>query len=311
MRTAPRNHSLIALLTTSVFALGLFGCSDGAGTGAVTVGIADAPVDNAEHVYVEFTSVEIHGGGGTTVVDYGTDGGGNPVTKQIDLLALQGGLRDFLLQDHILGTGQYNWLRLSVNAEADGVYDSYIVIDGSPYELHIPSGSETGLKLNTPFNIYSGQTTDFTIDFDLRKSVHNPAGQVGPLGPVYLLRPTLRLLDSNETGRITGTLDPNIFSGLLCSAPELGYAVYAFTGSGISPDDVDGIEPEPVNSAMVEYVDSEYHYTLSFLSPGDYTVAATCQADSDDPAQDNQLNFVGNATVSVSAGADTVHPFNP
>jgi hypothetical protein len=175
----------------------------------------------------------------------------------------------------------------------------------------IPSGSETGLKLNTPFTVYTGRNTDLTIDFDLRKSVHNPDGQVGPAGLVYLLRPTLRLLDSNETGRITGTLDPSLFSGLACSAPELGYAVYAFEGIAITPDDVDGIEPEPVNTAMVEYIYSEYHYTLSFLKPGAYTIAATCQADGDDPAQDNVLIFVGTTTVSVATGVDTTHLFTP
>ena len=291
----------------------LAGCSGGGSgsSGQLTVGIADAPIDTADNVFVEFTGVKIHGTGGTTEIDFGTDGSGNPITKQIDLLALNGGLRDLLLDSYTLPIGHYTWIRLMVNAEIDGVYDSYIVISGSPYELYIPSGSNTGLKLNTPFNVYADKTTDFTIDFDLRKSVNNPEGKVGPLGPVYYLRPTLRLIDSNETGRIVGILDPTIFSALTCSSPEAGYAVYAFSGDDVTPDDVDGTDPDPVNTAKTDYVDSEYTYALSFMPPGNYTVAATCTADSDDPVQDNNIVFVGASNVSVTAGSDTAHNFTP
>ncbi len=295
-----------ALLAASLaLVVSLAGCSDG-GTGSLTVGIADAPVDSMQHVYVEFSGVQIHSADGATIeVDYGKD------TKQIDLLALQGGLREYLLEGNSLGTGQYNWIRLAVNAEADGKLDSYVVTDTGSYELRIPSGSETGLKLNTPFTIYEDKETDFTIDFDLRKSVHNPDGQMGPLGAVYLLRPTLRLLDSNETGRITGTLEPAIFNGISCSGNVGDYAVYAYSGSGVTPDDVDGTEPDPVNTAMVEYSDNAYRYAVSFLEPGEYTIAATCDADDDDPGQDNGLVFVDAADVSVSAGSDTSHDFAP
>ncbi len=299
LKTAP---TVLALSMGLTFLLA--GCSDG-GTGSLTIGVADAPVDSAQQVVVEFTGVEVHGAAGSSItIDYSSP-------KTIDLLALQGGLRELLLEGQTLDTGQYSWIRLAVNAEADGVLDSYIVTDTGSYELRIPSGSESGLKLNTPFTIYEDRETDFTVDFDLRQSVHNPDGQTGPLGAVYLLRPTLRLLDSNETGRIAGTLDPAIFNGLSCSANVGDYAVYAYSGSDVTPDDVDGSEPDPVNTAMVEYSNNAYRYTVSFLEPGDYTVAATCDADGDDPAQDDAISFVGTANVSVTAGGDSSHNFAP
>lgn len=296
----------LLLITTLVAA-----CSNG---GEVTLGVTDAPVDSAQHVYVQFTGVELQGGNGNTQnIDFGTDDQGNPITKNWDLLSLQNGQRDFLLNGHALDSGKYNWIRLKVNAQADGVYDSYIVINGSNYELAIPSGAETGLKLNTPFTISDQDTVDFTVDFNLRKSIHNPNGMIGPSGaPVYQLRPTLRLVDSNETGRISGTLDTAIFSGLTCSSPAAdGYAVYAYSGSGVTADDIDNISPDPVTTGKPVQTDSGWQYTLAFLNPGDYTLAATCEGDKDDPDLNDAIAFVGTQSVSVQAGQNTVANFAP
>jgi len=40
----------------------------------------------------------------------------------------------------------------------------------------------------------------FTIDFDLRKSVHNPSNPADD----YILRPTLQLVDGNTEGALSG-----------------------------------------------------------------------------------------------------------
>jgi hypothetical protein len=68
-----------------------------------------------------------------------------------------------------------------------------IVVDvgGVCHELTIPSEVKTGLKLNRGFVVPAGGSANFTIDFDLRKSVHLPMS-----GTDYLLRPTLRLADN-------------------------------------------------------------------------------------------------------------------
>ncbi len=83
----------------------------------------------------------------------------------------------------------------------------------------------------------------------------------------------------------------------------------------VTPDDIDGIDPDPIKSVKAQYVEDSYHYSVASLEPGDYTVAATCQADRDDPATDDlndtiqDVTFVGTDTVSVSAGSNTVHDF--
>ena len=273
-------------------------------TGILTLSIIDAPVDGAEQVVVEFTGLTIQGASGRTEIDYA-------LPRTIDLLALQGGLRATLLESLELDAGHYSWIRLKVNAVADGVMDSYIRISGADYELNIPSGSQTGLRLSTPFDIVDGEILDFTIDFDLRKSVHQPNGQTYMGAPVYFLRPTLRLIDTNESGVISGRIDPLVvYNGLTCSAPDAGYGVYLFDGN-VSPDDIDGVNPDPVTTVMATLdAASNYVYTMAFIMPGNYTIASTCVADLDEPdMNDAGVVFVGEAPVSVTAGATTPHDF--
>lgn len=297
------------------FAALLAGCGgtgDSAGPGALTVRITDAPVDTAEHVYVQFSGLEIQGANGMrTTLHYCQDPADAaktvasaaacstpPAPKQIDLLALTGGVADVLLDGFMLPAGHYDWIRLMVDTA--GVRDSYIVIaGGAEYELTIPSGSETGLKLNRGVDVPAGGNADFTIDFDLRKSVH-----VTGTGE-YLLRPTLRLVDNSRVGAIAGTVAPSLVPAG-CTP-----AVYVFTGAGVTPDDIDGIAPDPVTTATVA-LDSgsgEYRYKAAFLEAGDYTVAYTCNAVADDPAVDDALIFAGSATVPVTANTVTVHNF--
>jgi hypothetical protein len=210
-----------------------------------------------------------------------------------------------------LSAGRYNWIRLKVEAGCDTV-DSYITINNAQHSLWIPSSNQTGLKLVEGFIVPAGGTADFTIDFDLRRSVHKPEGlsqgQGGGCPDNYRLRPALRLVDNTEVGSITGTVDPSLINDPLCTT---GNVVYIFEGEGVIPDDVDGQDPEPLTSAQVEYDPDtgEHEYRAAFLSPGSYTMAFTCQAGDDDPDSSDNIDFKGTTEVTVSAGQVTTHNF--
>lgn len=218
--------------------------------------------------------------------------------KQIDLLALNGGQTDVLLNGFVLPAGHYPWIRLMVDTA--GILDSYIVVSGgADHELTIPSGSETGLKLNRGFDVPAGGSANFTMDFDLRKSV-----TVTGTGD-YVLRPTIRMVDNTMVGAIAGTVAPSLVpSG--CTP-----AVYVFSGAGATPVDIDGIAPDPVTTAIVKLdsVTGEYRYNAAFLEAGDYTIAYTCDAAKDEPTTSEALAFVGATTVAVTANATTLHNF--
>lgn len=306
----------LSITTVFLLAVLLAACGGGSGSstggsGALTLRTTDGPVDTAFHVYIQFHGLEIQSASGErTTLNYCQDPSDptktvlsatactTPVApKQLDLLALTGGLSDFLLDKFTLPAGHYVWIRLMV--DTGGSLDSYVVDASGDHELTIPSGDETGLKLNRGFDVAAGGEADFTLDFDLRKSIH-----VTGTGD-YLLRPTVRMVDSLEVGRIAGTVSPSlIISG--CTP-----AVYVFQGSNATPQDISDSPTDPVTTATVKLDNGtgQYQYTAAFLEPGDYTVAFTCQAAQDDPTTNDAIAFSGTANVTVTADTVTTHNF--
>jgi hypothetical protein len=297
---------LIGCLAAATMLLVACGGGDGASTGTLNLSVTDAPVDSADEVVVEFYGAELQPANGSRVTfDFTSRCALDPASCQINLLDLTGGASTLILDTETVPSGQYNWMRLLVNAQPN-VRDSYIVVGGQEFELRIPSGDESGLKLNQGFVVPAGGTADFTIDFDLRKSVHDPVGSSD-----YILRPTLRIVDNTEVGSISGNVDPSFFASGTCTG-----AVYVFfDGTAGAPDDEDGIGggPDPITSALVPD-DGVHHYKVAFLSEGDYLIAFTCDAAADDPAVDDDtatVSFLSQATVPVTAGADTTYDFPP
>lgn len=269
------------------------------GTGRLNLNIADAPVHDASHVVVAFSGVSIKPENGSAYEINFIDDNDQPVIKTIDLLSLQGLNSERLLHDHILAAGRYNWLRLHVISSKDTV-DSYIELNTGRHPLYVPSGDETGLKLNRPFDIVEGSDTSLTIDFDLGKSVVAP-GQ----GTTYKLRPTLRMVNNAEMGHISGHVGDVARADASCTGAD--YAVYVFAGDNITPDDIDGNDPDPVTTSQLS---NTYDYALGFLEPGSYTLAFTCQAAADDVDADDAINFVSGGTVMVTPGTNTQYDFN-
>jgi hypothetical protein len=259
----------------------------GSSTGTLTLSVTDSPVDVANRVVVVFSGVEVKPADGDSVsFTFDED-------REIDLLAQAGGESEVILNSVTLGAGRYNWVRLAVRAEK-GTVDSFIELEDLTIEsLYVPSGGKTGLKVNTSFNVPAGGEADFTVDFDLRKSVHDPEGFDD-----YILRPTLRIVDNTEVGSIAGT----VVSSLL--DPGGGNAVYVYEGPDVGPDDI-GSGTEPVNTAVVDEATGEYK--AGFLLEGVYTVAFTNEAGGDDPSGDDEIEFHQPANVSVTAGETTTH----
>lgn len=312
----PINRLSIATVVIFVVMLSACGGSGGSsgstnGSGALTVRMTDGPVDTAFHVYIQLHGLEIQSASGElTTLNYCQDPSDptqtvlsttactTPVaSKQLDLLALTGGLSDFLLDKFTLPAGHYVWIRLLV--DTGGSLDSYVVDATGSHELTIPSGDETGLKLNRGFDVAADGDADFTLDFDLRKSLH-----VTGTGD-YLLRPTVRMVDSIDVGRVAGTVSPSLITAG-CTP-----AVYVFEGSNVTPQDISGSPSDPVSTATVKLDNGtgQYQYTAAFLEPGDYTVAFTCQAAQDDPTKNDGIAFSGTANVTVTADTVTVQNF--
>lgn len=277
---------------TVFLALSLAGCGSDSETGTLSLSVTDAPVDGAVSVVVQFTGVQLLSTSGK-LLTFNFD-----TPKTIDLLALQGGNSNLLLDKISIPAGDYPVISLKVNAKP-GVLDSYIELtDGTQVSLSIPAGDETGLILTQGCSVTANGVADFVIDFDLRKSVFDPEGGIAD----YILKPALRMVDNTKAGSIAGTVDIALTTDTTCTS---GNAVYIFEGLDVTPDDVGGAV-EPVATTLLT---ADNTYKAAFLEPGDYTVAFTCQAADDNPDTDDAIAFVGTVNVSVSTGVETPNNF--
>lgn len=251
-------------------------------SGFLTLALTDAPVDDAAEVIVVLTGLELQRGPESTInIDFDTP-------RSIDLLTFRDGKTVNLVEGAAILPGNYQWLRLKVRAEPNLQDGSRIRLrDGRQFPLYIPSGAESGLKLNRAFVVAQGSITRLLIDFDLRKSVVAPPGQTN-----WFLRPSLRLVDQLQTGTLTGTVD---VAGL-ANAQQVALnvcrpGIYVFRGAGVTPDDMDGDSTDGVDPVVYQPLTptapgAAANYTVYFLESDDYTVAATCQFDVDaDPAR--------------------------
>lgn len=296
-----RQSRLLGLLPWLIAAaLGLAGCGGSGGNSSAApvmplmrLSVADAPpADGAPHVVVQFTGVEL------------TGNVGNPVTitfpspKSIDLVT-QSGTASAELFDQPISPGSYGQVRLMVNADGNA-NDSYIILaDGSMHGLIIPSGDQTGLKLVSGFIVPSSGVVDYTVDFDLRKAITCPPGQ----SPACILKPALRLVDNTTVGNIQGQITSTLPNG--CTP-----GLYLYAGTVTRPEDMNSSAlstdaNQPLASKVpVATSTPPYYYQFTFLAPGTYTVAFTCQAAEDNPDQaDPSVSLIPVATTTVTANA--------
>ena len=293
-------------------AVGLVACGGGggsssgssSGSGSLSLGVTDAPIDSAQEVVVQFSSVRLKPAEGSPfTIEFDS-------AQSIDLLAQRNGNSELLLDNEQVTAGAYDWIRLGVDLA--GTNDTYIRLDdGSVHELEIPSGAQTGLKLVSGFSVADGGSLDLTIDFDLRKSL------VRVSATEYKLKPTLRLVQTDATGEIAVTATANYVNDRCADSDA--QAAYVFEGDGVTPDDVDTSsdgDVDPVTTASLELDGDtgEFTGTAGFLGAGTYTVAFTCDPENDGPEADDgnddvdgDVYFEDSASLEVEAGRTTQH----
>lgn len=296
----------IAKLGVGVFVVAglLSGCNkDSTSSGSLSLALTDAPVDNVAEVHIQFTGITLKREGAQPediVFDQ---------PKDIDLAQLTGGNSTALLDGHPVEAGAYQWVRLNVNAALDGTFDSYVMTTtGQMIELEVTS--QRGLQLSSGFTVTQNQDSSFIIDWDLAKGLTAPAN---PNQDGWMLRPSLRITDQTQYGSISGQVDETLLTASNCTndlGADTGNSVYIYEGADVTPDDIDQGAVDPLTTGVVKQdINGFYTYKVTYLSPGDYTVAYTCQASDDDPEVDDPIVFGTPSNATVTDGQDTVVDF--
>jgi hypothetical protein len=171
------------------------GCSDETaqppGQGQIRMHLTDSPAQ-FDAVNIVVTGVEVHQAGADSTSGWITV---NSISGTYDLLSLANGL-SVVLVDSSLPAGHYTQIRLLIGA------GSNVVIGGVSFDLEIPSGMQTGLKLNHQFTIESNVLYELTLDFDAERSIIlTGVGQ-------YQLQPVIRVQANAVAGSISGTVLP-------------------------------------------------------------------------------------------------------
>lgn len=262
-----------APLAVALAALTLAACDDG-GTGLddnarVRVLLTDAPADYIAEAWVDIGAVQLipvgdEDGAPITLTEDGTDG-------LVDLLQLQNTATTELANLEI-EAGNYSQLRLIVESAEVELKDGFEFNDGTTRKsLVVPSGAQTGLKLNLrPADsdddgagvwIADGETV-LVLDFDVSQSFviqGNPETPAGING--VLFKPTLRVIVEDVAASISGTV----------TAASDSINVEGLTVTAEPVDDAEGLEFFQTTTATGTTA-ADGSYTIHFLVPGGYTV---------------------------------------
>ncbi len=247
---------------------------DGAGAGRLVVNVTDAPfpIDIIESAEVTINKVEIR------KVGDGVDDG-NPFivisedTFTFNLLELRNGVvAEFL--DLEIPEGTYDLIRLYVD-EA-----SLKVKDGGDYNVKVPSGAQTGIKIfiENGITVSGGLTSELLLDFDLSRSFvlqgnpYTPAGIKG-----FIFKPVIRAVNNSTAGRIEGVVSDT------AKVKLIGASVWMKQDTIIS----------------TAFTDSLGHYAFIGVPAGTYSLHATKQ----------YFDTISFADVKVYAANSTVRNF--
>lgn len=262
-----RRSTLLAF-ALAAFALPITACDDAFGPERpvrLTVLLTDSPGDYFEEARVWISEMSI------------IPAGGPPISQEVEspeegfnLLELQNGATA-LLGEFELPAGRFLQFRLVVERAEVTLKDPYEFTDGSQTkDLHVPSGGESGIKINLRYADGNGQRAgvhfepgqsilvidmDVSNNFVIQGDPHTSAG-INDVLFTPLLRATVEDVAASISGTVSGPEGLDV-EGLKVKA-EL--------------EDSEDIEPWQTTSGSA-HTDANGDYTIWFLAPGTYSVS--------------------------------------
>ena len=267
-------HKSLRILILLVLFAAFVGCGDDNPTdsgstapGTLRMSLMDGPtpIEGVEALHLTVSAVRVNA---SSDAENGDDGIWYDILpdsltteeRTFDLLLFANG-ESVVLGEELLPAGHYEQIRLVIE-------ESNVTVNGTVYDLKIPSGSTSGLKLIHGFDLSPGGMTSLMLDFDVGRSLYAaPPGSTN-----FKLKPVIRVVSEELAGRITGTVLPVDIDAMVM-------AVSAALGD--------------TATAMVEPGTGEY--VIGALLAGSYDVTAMAPGYIDQTLPD----------IDVVAGADT------
>ena len=172
----------------------LMGCNtdftsadENSNTGRLSILLTDAPADY-DSVVITFSEISAHIDSDWVHVSVDT--------MNVDLLQWSNGNYTVLAENDI-PAGKYTQVRLKI-------IKAILGRSGQVYELDVPSGATSGLKLNHPFTISAGSSYELALDFNADKSIHSTGPKSNPKS--YKLKPVIRIVSTATSGSISRTV---------------------------------------------------------------------------------------------------------
>lgn len=263
--------------------------------GKLSIGITDAPVDDANSVVIEVDRITLsRSGRDNIVIDKFTSSDLNindAETFSINLLQYQEGNQAIVVSDFELAAGNYSDMVLTILD--DNSNQSYVEEKtGSRRALKIPSNT---LSLGA-FSIEGNESQTWTIDINLRQSLTYQSSNT----EYRLIAQGLRLQNNQGDRSISGSVDSALFDNASpCDQkqePTAGNSVYLYLGTNLNRSNLaDSFDRDnsnatvPANAiapyaiAAVKQNGNQWRYSFNFLPPQQYTLVFSCNAGDDDP----------------------------
>lgn len=153
-------------------------------TGTFALHLTDSPADY-DHIYLDIQSIQVnHVSQGWITIGPSSPG-------IIDILTFNNTF-DTLIANADVPSGNLKQIRLTLGTS------NTLVVNGVNKNLTIPSGGQSGLKINIDVNIPANSLVEHWIDFEASASII----QLG--NGNYQMIPVLRSFSASENGKIVG-----------------------------------------------------------------------------------------------------------
>lgn len=166
------------------------------GSGTLQINMVDSP-GSFDAVNIVVDSVQAHIATSDSTSGWVTL---NNTQGTYNLLQLTNGV-NAVIGKATVPAGRYSQVRLFIGSGSD------VVVAGVSHALTIPSGVQSGLKLNVDATVQSNITYVMTLDFNVNQSVVVTGS---PVSGKFLLKPVIRVITTPSSGAITGMVLPGM-----------------------------------------------------------------------------------------------------